>query len=182
MPDEYQVAWNLFVELRKETLESQKIRAQIIGFKITLVSTGIGLIASNPDKIPGTLLVIPAFAAMFFDLLIASYSFSIKRIGHYCRNHLEKRIRSSCSLPPDVLLWHEFLRDPRARQNLSHFGNLGITVLALVPAVLALCAPFRPWMSVPLLVALVGLFLYDFRAHLLPWKFKDDEAAKVTPG
>ncbi|HEV2708377.1 MAG TPA: hypothetical protein VGV59_20850 [Pyrinomonadaceae bacterium] len=38
-----QLAWNLFVEARKEILEYQRIRTQIIGFKITFVSAGIGL-------------------------------------------------------------------------------------------------------------------------------------------
>jgi hypothetical protein len=179
MPDEYQIAWNLFTELRKETLESQKIRAQVVGFKITFVSAGIGLIASNPDKIPSVLLVIPAFAAMFFDLLIASYSFGIKRIGHYCRTHIEPRIRATCSLPSDFLLWHEFLRDPKMRQNLSDFANVGITLLALIPAVLALFSPFRPLVSTVFLVALLALFAYDIRAHRLRWRFKDESSPKT---
>lgn len=77
--------WQLFVELRKEIVESQKIRAQIIGFKITFISSGIGLIIAGRNTVPQTLLIVPALAAIFFDFLIQSYSFSIKRIGRYCR-------------------------------------------------------------------------------------------------
>ena len=64
--DKVNLAWNLFVELRKELVESQKIRAQVIGFKITFVSAAVGLIGTNIDRIPNILLVIPAFAAIFF--------------------------------------------------------------------------------------------------------------------
>jgi len=58
------LAWNLFIELRKELVESQKIRAQIIGFKITFVSAAIALIGANLDKIIEYeyLLFVPAFA------------------------------------------------------------------------------------------------------------------------
>jgi len=41
------LTWRLFVELRKELVDSQKVRAQAIGFKITFVSTVTGIIVSN---------------------------------------------------------------------------------------------------------------------------------------
>src|SRR5579859_6081320 len=81
--------WDLFVELRKEIIESQKIRAQIIGFKITFISTAIGLVLASSNRGSQMTLIVPAFAAIFFDFLIQSYSFSIKRIGRYCRENLE---------------------------------------------------------------------------------------------
>jgi len=170
-PEEYHIAWNLFVELRKETLESQKIRAQVIGFKITFISTGIGIILSQQGKIPSTLLLIPAFAAIFFDLLIVSYSFSIKRIGHYCRKYLEPKIRTSCGLPVDFLLWQEFLKNLKTRQYFSQIGNVGITCLALIPATLALWKPFDPFICVPLMSVLFCLFVYDVWSHFSVWKF-----------
>ena len=43
--------WDLFVEPRKEIIESQKIRAQIIGFKITFISAGIAALFS-PFRLP----------------------------------------------------------------------------------------------------------------------------------
>ena len=94
MADGGSVAWDLFVELRKELVALQGIRARVIGFKITLVSAGVGIIVANlKGGVPPALLVVPAFAAMFFDLLMHSYSFSIKRTGYYCRKHLEPLIR-----------------------------------------------------------------------------------------
>ena len=41
-----------------EIVSTQKIRARVIGFKITFVSAGIGLIAANLDTLPSELLVI----------------------------------------------------------------------------------------------------------------------------
>ncbi len=87
--DEYELALDLMVELRKEIIEAQRIRAQVVGFKITFVSASIGLILANSDKVPNKLLIIPALAAIFFDLLLNSYSFSIKRIGSYLREYFE---------------------------------------------------------------------------------------------
>ena len=113
--------WILLIELRKEVIESQKIRAQVIGFKITFVSAGI---AVNPEKLPPVLLAVPAFAAIFFDFLIESYSFSIKRIGYYCRNHLEPCIRSCLQLDESFLLWEEFMHQPGAGQVFAIVGNL----------------------------------------------------------
>jgi len=173
MADQYHVAWDLLVELRKEALENQKIRAQIVGVKITFVSVGIGLIASNQDKIPARLFMIPALAAIFFDFLIASYSFSSKRIGHYCRHHVENRIRAACDLPESLMLWYEFLgrREARRFAYLSFLGNIGLTVVALVPAVIGLFRPFHPLVSVLLLEVLVGLFAFDMWSYSIPTAF-----------
>ncbi len=151
--------WNLFVELRKETLESQKIRAQIIGFKITFTSAVVGLIVANGNKIPLVLLTIPAFAAIFFDFLIQSYTFSIKRIGLYCREHVEPLIFGQRA---SFLPWEEFMSKAEHRQRFSWFGNMGITTLVAIPAVVALFKPFRWHVSVPLLLALLSSLAIDF--------------------
>jgi hypothetical protein len=127
-----QLAWNLFVEARKEILEYQKIRTQIIGFKITFVSGGIGIIAAN-QRID--LLVIPAFAAIFFDLVVTSYSFAIKRTGYYCRSYIKPAIRGLYDWPGDCPLWEEFMDMPKAKPGLAQKGNLGITILASIPAI-----------------------------------------------
>ncbi|MCP4049229.1 MAG: hypothetical protein GY730_00785, partial [bacterium] len=122
------ILWSLLLELRKELVESQKIRTQIIGFKITFVTAAIGVIATKvitPDIIKGhdaaiyrSLFIIPAFAAIFFDFLIYSYSFSIKRIGSYCRYIIEPQIKSFCEIGPDddFPLWEEFIDVPAAKQ------------------------------------------------------------------
>ena len=111
--------WNLYTELRKEIIESQKIRAQVIGFKITFVSASIGLLSSNLDKIPKVSLIAPAIASIFFDFLINSYSFSIKRIGYYLKEQLDPEIKAESKLPDEFMLWQNFLKDPKTGQILQ---------------------------------------------------------------
>ena len=105
MENRLDLYWNLYTELRKEVIESQKIRAQVVGFKITFVSASIGLLSSNLDKIPKASLVIPAIASIFFDFLINSYRFAIKRIGYYLKENLEPEIKIESKLPDEFLLW-----------------------------------------------------------------------------
>lgn len=176
--DSANVVWNTFFELRKELIESQKLRAQIIGFKITFVSAAIGLIGTNIDKIPSTMLVIPAFAAIFFDFLINSYSFSIKRIGFYCRKYIEPAIKDTCEIPKRFHLWEEFLSSLETGQILSLTGNLGLTFLAIAVAFIALFLPFRPLLSSILIVTLTVFLLFDLWAFREPSRFHGDNLAK----
>ena len=171
MGDDKGLAWDLLVELRKELIELQKIRAQVIGFKITFVSAGVALIAANLEKLPILLFVIPALAAIFFDLLIHSYSFSIKRTGSYCRWHLEPVLREHRGFPTERPLWEEWMIGEDAGKNVSFWGNLGITFLAIAPAVFALFAPFRLVLSVPLLGCIMALLAYDIVALYKPRRF-----------
>ncbi|MDX2040132.1 MAG: hypothetical protein SF097_02735 [Acidobacteriota bacterium] len=159
------ICWNVLVELRKELVESQKIRAQVIGFKITLVSTGIGVIVANLDKVPIVILVVPAFAAIFLDYLIQSYTFSIRRIGVYCREYLEPKILEGSELPGNFPLWERFMTRPKARQHFSMTGHLGITSLAVTAALFSLFVNFRWSISLPLLLALIWLFYLDVKVH-----------------
>lgn len=162
-----QLAWNLFAESRKDIIEYQKLRAQILGFKITIVGAGIGIIATNMEKVSSTLLVVPALAAIFFDLLLAGYSFSIKRTGYYCRKHIEPILRESMDWPTEAPLWEEFMSKPEAKQSHQLFSILGITTLAVIPAIIALLFPFRLILSSSLLAILIGLFVYEIYIFLL---------------
>lgn len=155
--------FNLFIELRKEIIESQKIRAQVIGFKITFVSAGIGVIIANLEKVPPMLLAVPAFAAIFFDFLIDSYSFSIKRIGSYCRNQLEPYIRQHCELDKSFLLWEQFMHEPGLGQIFATVGNLGLTFLAVVPAIIGVWISFPLKLSLTLISILLLLLTLDIR-------------------
>jgi|WetSurMetagenome_2_1015567.scaffolds.fasta_scaffold06560_1 hypothetical protein len=130
--DQYKLAWDLTVELRKEIVESQKIRAQILGVKVTFVSAGIGLIFANLDAAPIELLVVPAFAALFFDFLTNSYNFSIQRIGRYCKENTEKVLRNYSKLPREIKLWEEYLAQSGNRTPLHVYGNMGITAIAIL--------------------------------------------------
>ena len=172
-PNKSDFGFSLLIELRKEIIESQKIRAQVIGFKITFVSAGIGVILANLEKLPPILLAVPAFAAIFFDFLINSYSFSIKRIGSYCRSNLEPYIRKHSQLDKSFLLWEEFMHQPGSGQIFATVGNLGLTLLAVVPAVVGLLMPFRFAVSLPLIVILALPLYFNIRTYLRIGKMRE---------
>lgn len=141
--NEYELAWNLMAKLGDEILASKQIRSQIIGFKITFISAALALIAANIDKLPNlVILVIPAFAAIFFDLLINSYSRSIERIGDYSRFYLEPIIKKETAWPNDTPLWEEYVHQSKSDETKDfiklirkgRIGNFGMTILASLPA------------------------------------------------
>jgi hypothetical protein len=171
--DTSDVAWNLFVEARKAILEYQKIRAQIVGFKITFVSAAVGVIVANVDKVPLALLTVPAFAAIFFDLLISSYSFTIKRTGYYCRGHIEPVIKQSCNWPTEHPFWEEYMYEPTGKQGLAQKGNIGITIVTILLATYGLLIHFPsiPWVSWAILILLISLLAYDMYKYRVPKRF-----------
>jgi len=174
-----ELAWDLFSELRKELVESQRIRTQIIGFKITFVSTAVGVIMTNLGKVPTILLAVPAFAAIFFDFLIYGYAFSVKRIGYYCRVHLEPVLRKEFQLPKDFLLWQEFLvEEPKIRQSLTFSGNLGLTALACAAGAFGAIDRFQLAMSTPVLLMLVLGLALDWRAYNRVGQFRRGTLSK----
>ncbi len=160
--------WDLFVELRKELVESQRIRSQILGFKITFVSAFVALLeGSDSAKI---LFVIPAFASICFDYIIHSYSFSIKRIGGYIRNHIEKQLIKDGEFDQDFVSWQCYLQNPETKQNLVLYGNFGFTLLVSIVAGYALWSPFLPVFTPMLIAALVIALFADIYAYLSPRK------------
>jgi hypothetical protein len=166
MTDRKTILWNTLVELRKEILQAQKIRAKLLTAKITSVGAGIGLIYANIGKIDPVLLLVPAFAAIFFDLLINSYSISTKRIGFYCRHYLEPGLLNSSSLPVGFISWENFVNQRQLQQNFSFFGNLGLTgIITILAAIYVL--DINRYGIFPLLL-LVLLFLLDIYLHVYP--------------
>lgn len=165
--DRADLAWQLMVELRKETVATQRVRAQMIGFKITAVGAGIGLILANMDKVPAELLFLPGFAAVFFDLLISSCGFSIKRIGFYCREHLEPILKEAHAWPIEHPLWEGFLDQPGTKQLLSTVGDLGITALSAAPAIANMIGDFS-WPALGLTILFLILFAYAVWAMTRP--------------
>jgi hypothetical protein len=159
------LAWNLYLELRKEVLSTQQVRARAIEFKITFVSTAIGLIAANLAAVDDRLLVLPAFAALLFDLLIISSSFAIKRKGAYARVYLEPILKEQTGWPSDVPLWESYMSLGAQRQLLSFVANVGISALTAVPGTLVLLRPPVSFLSVTLVAALVALLVYVAIAH-----------------
>jgi hypothetical protein len=164
------LVWNLFVELRKEILESQKIRSQVMGFKIAFVSAAIGLMAKSIVSLDKALFVIPAFAAICLDFIIYSYSFSIKRIGSYTRDYIEPALKKNGSVPEDFRLWQDYLTEPKTRQNLGLYGNFGFTILTVAVGVISLFFPFRPSLSITLLIILLIFLIMDYLAYCSPKK------------
>ena len=160
--------WDLYKNLREELISLQSRRAQVTGFKITFVVAAITLIGANLDEIPRLLLVAPAFAAICFDVLIHSYSYSIKRTGFYCWTHLEPILREGYAFPNERYLWEEFMHTQEAGKNVSLFGNLGITILVALPALFVLVTPFVFRISAPLLAVLIVLLVYDVWALYQP--------------
>ena len=180
------LVWNMMVELRKEILESQRIRVQIIGVKVTFVTAVLGLIAANlgkPVQVHPSTLAAPAFAAIFFDFLIMSYSFSIKRIGYYVGEHIEKRMLRPCyAWPEGMLLWEEFMQSSKSKrrlnpgQSLSIYGNVGLTTIATVLGGFGIWfgePPLSLEMRIILIVPLGIFFVASLYAHLRPFEFDD---------
>jgi hypothetical protein len=171
--------WNLFVELRKELVESQKIRSQIIGFKITFLTSLIvamsaiyaskGLGQTTDEQLLflrvffGVLFVVPAFSAIFFDLIIYSYSFSVKRIGYYIREYIEPAMKSRKVVPDDFVLWEKYLEQPMTKQRYAKYGNIGLTamtiIIAAIPFYLSLSVQISLYMDYQVYIFLVCLLV-----------------------
>lgn len=139
--DRNKFACNLYAELRKEIVSTQRIRTQIIGFKITFVSAAIALIF-GPLRVQSDLLIyvalIPPIAAIFFDDLIIQNSISIKRIGKYCEVYLESIMETDPQWPVEFPLWEGFMKSSVIGTKLPLYGNAGLTILASIISILYL--------------------------------------------
>lgn len=157
---EHEILWGYLTELRKELVESQKIRTQVIGFKITFVTALIGFFLTKllgdmekgveVDEYNYFLLVIPA---VFFDFLIYSFGFSIKRIGLYIRYELEPRFKEILTNKKTVL-WQEFLVQEETKQPLAKIGNIGLTSIAIIIAIISIL-----WFSNNLLITIATIIV-----------------------
>jgi len=178
------LVWELFVELRKELLEAQKIRAQVLGFKFAFITAAMGFIVAKMETIDKSILVLPAFAAIFFDFIVCSYSFSIKRIGFYVREYIEPVLTRELDVPKNFVMWQKFLTQPKTRQNLAFCGNIGVTLLSVVVGMIGLLIDFRLITSSALLAALIIFMIIDVLAYREPkklgkmWVDKDFEGVK----
>jgi len=164
---EFERSWNLMVELRKELSETQRMRTQVTGFKITILSAGVGYIMSSGPKYE--LLVMPAFSAIFFDFLINVQSLSIRRIGFYCKVHIEPYLKKQSNLPKDFPFWEEFMAEKNS-QSLSRIGNIGITIILGIVASIAifekLSLNYHNYYN-HVFVLLIVLLLWDIYIHIM---------------
>ncbi len=166
------LAWNMLVELRLEIVASLRIRAQAIGFKITFISTGIAIIIAYRGEFRNELLLVPAFAAIFFDFLINSYSVSIKRLDYYTRVFLEPKVYNFAEWPKNEISWQEYIAKPESKQSYSMIGNLGFTVITMALAAVPLFYQSLG-IKITILIAITLLFLFiiDVIIHRKPRQF-----------
>lgn len=167
------ILWDYLTELRKELLESQKIRTQVIGFKITFVTALIGFFASKLlsdiehggefNNLNYYLLVIPAIASLFFDFLIYSYSFSIKRIGSYIKFELEPILKEKC-LESRIVLWQEYLDHSFNNQKLAKIGNLGLTIISVIIAIIPIVL-----LNTQMLLTILAIIIFSFLIGIDAW-------------
>jgi hypothetical protein len=171
MPSTYQLAWNLFVQLRQEIIADQRIRITLMGAKITFVSTALAaLIAQISDHSElALILIIPAIIAIFFDFSINSMSFAIKRTGFYCRAVLEPELKLYTNWSDDKPLWENYLCHQRTSQRYSIIGNLGLTGISIVAAGYPLWVFYGNWLPFGVSTVAFGvilvLFGYDIYTH-----------------
>jgi succinate dehydrogenase/fumarate reductase cytochrome b subunit len=152
------LAWNLYTELRKEIVATQQLRSRAIEIKIAVVGAAVGLFVANSEKLhDDRLLLLPAFAAIFFDYLIASYSFSIKRQSRYLRLCVEDRLREDYAWPGTVPLWEQYVSQPAQRQMFSVVADLGLTGVVSVPAILKLLSPMLTPFKLAALVVMLSM-------------------------
>lgn len=175
--DSIEVAWRQLSYLREEILSNQKIRAQILGFKLTAVTLGMGYILNNADKVHPIALVVVAYASVLFDFLLIGKNIAIKRAGYYIKTHLEDIIRKNSDWPNKTPLWEEFMERQKSRQVFSMISDFGLTLLA---SLLAFASPFMPTqqsspispqMTYGLLAGLAIILIIDFRAFFEPFKY-----------
>lgn len=170
-------ALKLLAELRREILQSQRLRAYATGAKIAFTSSLLSALVPQIDE-RAYLLVIPAVAAVFFDLIVNSYSFSIKRLGSYCRHYLDPILYGDPSLPGNFLSWERFMLNPLVKQRLAMFGQLGFTGLAVATACAAIFFP-AAWYSPLVVICLLALLVLDIRSFLMPTKLERSIAKKL---
>ncbi len=148
-------------QLREEIISTQKIRAQIIGFKLTYVTAGVGYIFS--EKLLPPLLILVAFGAILFDFLITGQSVSIKRAGYYMRTRTGPMLRESQDWPEKFQFWEEFMAERPEKGGYATLGNLGQTFLVFI---LALFSPLIPypyeWNALNITGLAVVLFILCF--------------------
>ena len=158
--------------MRQEVLQTQKIRSQVIGVKITFVTASVSLILAHQDKVQIELLAVPAFASVFFDLLINSYSVSIARIGAYCRSYLEPILRKNVTWPDGIPLWEEFMATKKTRSLLGIIGNLGLSALVVILGIFSLVHANADVYHLLFGIALTAFFLYDMVVHFRPGRIQ----------
>lgn len=147
--DQVGLAKELLLDLRREIIESKKLRAQITGVKVTFATAAATLILANLDKVSPAALAAPAIAAACLDLHSAAYDHSIKRVGLYLRHHVEPVLREATQWPAAHPLWQHFMLGRNASSNTGVVANSGFTLVLAVTAAIGVWAdyPVQPQLA-----------------------------------
>ncbi len=73
-------------------------------------------------------------------------------------------------MPENFVPWEKYLRKSEVKQKQAIIGNLGITFLSILVAMIGLYVQFVKFISIPLMIALIILFLYDGIEMIKPSK------------
>jgi hypothetical protein len=146
--DRVEYLWELMIELREEILSRQKVRVQIYGFKIALLTLLFAYIGSTEnarinalamDKtgnsifgVPILIILLPAIASVLLDFIMFNQDYGIKRISFFSREFLEPVIRKELKWPENELLWEEYMMHPNLRSRFGFLGNIGTTIIVYV--------------------------------------------------
>lgn len=149
--DRVEYLWELMLELREEILSRQKLRVQVYGFKIVIVTLFFTYMAEytnvirnnqpiinnnynlTADNEMGNLIIIllPVISSILLDLIMNNQDYGIRRIGFFFREFLEPSIRRELKWPDNELLWEEYLNHSGMRSYFGVWGNIGTTVFVL---------------------------------------------------
>ncbi len=128
MANSVDLPWQLYVELRKEMLEAQKLREQMLALKVTAVGAGIAVILANTDRARLETIAIPALAAVMFDIRIGSLSVGIRNLGAYLEQFVEPQLKSNPTWDANMPMWEEHVRNVEHNQLFVLFGSSGFTL------------------------------------------------------
>jgi len=163
----------LYTKLREEVLQTQELRARMIYYKITFISSFTGALwavyslTSQPQirEIIRFVWALPPFAAICFDFLISGYSFSIKRIGFFFRTYIEPILRPA-EWPKDFPMWEQFMADPAVRQRYSIWGHLGLTGIISLASGVMFCSDGLSLLKAIILAIILVSFFFDVKSFL----------------
>ena len=154
--------------LRKEILQAQKLRFQVVSFKIGLLGAAFSYFLQRSPQTPlSTAILVCPFVALLFDCMIHALGRSIQGWGQYMREFVEPYLQQKLSiefdLPENWKLRSEHARMGRRFAGLSNVGTTaiaGFTAFVIVPKNL-----IRPGILVTLAVgffaAWVALIWFD---------------------
>jgi hypothetical protein len=165
----YDLAWNIYSELRKEILELVELRAKLISAKITFVSAAITIIIGTIEKpYPKWIIVIPPVASICFDFIINSCIIISKKIDLYLRSQIEPILCTEAGFPSDVRLWSGYSWSIKVAPLYFPLGNIGVTACFILIAICVVLVYESFLVSMFCITVLLILFALDILSLYVP--------------